>query len=1303
MNGMNGSGTRTLETGVRSAGFCNNFVSTRKYTWFSFLPVSLLFQFRSVSNSYFLMTATIMLIPGVSPISAYSAITPLCFVLFVSEVREFIEEYQKYKRDLQTNREVISRLVKTGEGKVELEETVWGSLSPGDLVVLHDRDKIPADIILVASGSDNCSYVETSNLDGETNLKSKEAPKVLESAVVVKEGMSGEKMSDYDFSALFGHKITFEAPNPDMYRFRGFMGEDSTLTVGNMMLRGCSMRNTPWAVGVCVYTGHESKSLLNSISAGVTPSKKTNVERRMNMMVLIVFCCQVLLIMGATLGYSAVNPTVSAYWYLSGLSSFSPGFTALTFFVLLNTIIPVSLWVSLEVLKFLQAFLLEQDAVMKDKERNLGCVAHSKNLNEELGQITHVFCDKTGTLTCNRMEFKGCSINGRLFSCDPEIVDASESDFFAAVAISQDKKGKKKRRKRRDLGFAGAIPIADDLLELITDSLDNNVEVESAGTDFFKCIALCHSCERVQRVSPETAKKHEKKGKKYFDKFKFWNQNIRQPAAALHEGEDEEEVVPANNLANRGISSVYPPAAAGSGRRMSLDSIDEKLSKYIYQSTSPDEAALVSSAADLGFIFHKRLPGSVQADIFGTAYVYQVLHQVAFSSERRMMSVVVRRAGDAQGLVVVYTKGADSSVIPRCCDENDDQKILIEKTQQAVELFADKGLRTLCLAKRQLSGSEWSAFEARIKKASENIDSREARVAEIDAEIEKNLVLLGCTAVEDKLQPGVQETVAAMRTAGISVTMITGDKRETAINIARSCGLVNSEHNVYTMSTQDNMYGGGNFIHLDSLAQMVGDGRADPLWGLTNEGRMKNQHPQLPVPLERKDSVWTSGISSSANAVVSSLSPLASEAKIAAIASGMSGIVPHLTPSQSWVRRHNSNKFCIVLDGAALSILLANPSQTRKLLSVMAHPQCEAAVFCRVNPKQKGLIVKSCRDRLSAGCVLAIGDGANDISMIKEAHVGVGIFGEEGWQAAGSADYAITRFKDLYRLLFVHGRLNYFRITTFIVFFMYKNFAFTFLQFWMATLSAWSGVSLLDSYCLLLFNSVFMVGPLFAAGLFDKDLSPDMDRPSKGTLFHPASLSSNGDTKWYVQVIPKLYAPGQRNELFKSKRVFLWLLLGLVHSVIMFFGVTASWAFFAAPAIQNYGFNASFTMDSQAIYTVLLMSLSGIHHLFVKEWNVIYFLCTLLFHILLYIVFVLVYNELFIQPYGYIAQATFPNWNFWFTFGIVFTTLALPISLYHVFKRLLKPGLADAIRSVRIPESKRKPPPEGAISELAGL
>jgi len=1327
---LNVVGLRTVKTGAGDIALIDNGVSTRKYTWWSFLPVSLLFQFRSVSNIYFLFTAIIMLIPNVSPVTPFSAIVPLLFVLAVSEIREFAEEWHKYKRDRQTNSTRIKKLRKTETGAVEFMDTTWACLHPGDLVLLLDRDKIPADLILTYSIANNFSYVETSNLDGETNLKTREAPSCLDNLVTRVSGKEFVAVAecmpeDCDFSKLFDHSITFEHPNPDMYRFKGTINNSTGLNINNMMLRGCSMRNTPWAIGVVIYSGHESKAMLNSASAGVTPSKKTNIEKRMNTMVLIVFICQIVLVAGATIGYAYLDSQGAfGVWYTSGLSNMSSFLQALTFFILLNTIIPVSLWVSLEVLKFLQALMIQADKAMKDPERKLSCAANSMNMNEELGQVTHVFTDKTGTLTCNRMEFKGCAIGQNLYT----LADAEDR----RDSPSSGGGGSSKPKRRRILGFAGSIPISEKLLEKIVDSISPGPEYE-----FFKGIALCHSCERVaKRAGSDMDEK--KKGRAGIDNRKSargWFSKT--PSVASVEARR-----PGTGINTAAVSAVFQDAAE-----------DRSQPQFIYQSTSPDEAALVSAAADIGFFFHKRLTGAIQVDIGKSATVYDVLHTIAFSSERRMMSVVVRERSSKgkSGAVVVYTKGADSSVIPRC-EQTSDERV-VGHTKWAIEMFAEKGLRTLCVARKEISSEQWETeFQPQIQKANNNLDTRESVMSKIDAEIEAGMTLLGCTAVEDKLQPGVHETVAALRSAGITVCMITGDKRETAINIARSCKLVNSDNNVYTMSTQDNMYGGGNFIHLHSLAQLVGDGRADPLWGMTNEGVDLDK-----VGKERKSVITGSGgsdVSSAVNVEGSSasgeataaaaaastslqrtqslpeeerpeqglsatdgaevsLSPLASAARTTAIQTGryqgvtspmnrvsgdevpennvrqvvsLSGIISNRNPNSpsanganTSIASHTSsanNKFCIVLDGAALSILLANPNQTKKLLSVMSHPQCEAAVFCRVNPKQKGLIVKSCRDRMRSGCVLAIGDGANDISMIKEAHVGIGIYGEEGWQAAGSADYAIVKFKDLYRLLFIHGRWNYMRITFFISFFVYKNFAFTFLQFWMAAYSQWTGVSVLNDICLLAFNSIFMVGPLFAAALFDKDLHPDDDRPSKKTIAHPPSVD---DDKWYVSVIPRLYHPGQSNKFFTSKRILAWLVLGLVHSVCVFYGVMGAWGFDAAVAIESSGYNASFTMMQQALYTVLLMMLVWLHASMVREWNIAYAVGVIVLHVVLYIAFTAIYDTISNDPYNYIADATFGNWDFWFMFLVTVVVCVVPVIALRRYHVLRKPTLVDII------------------------
>lgn len=113
--------------------------------------------------------------------------------------------------------------------------------------------------------------------------------------------------------------------------------------------------------------------------------------------------------------------------------------------------------------------------------------------------------------------------------------------------------------------------------------------------------------------------------------------------------------------------------------------------------------------------------------------------------------------------------------------------------------------------------------------------------------------------------------------------------------------------------------------------------------------------------------------------------------------------------------------------------------------------RCKAVICCRVSPLQKALVVKLVK-KYSNSILLAIGDGANDVSMIQAAHVGVGISGVEGLQAARSADFAISQFRFLKKLLLVHGLWAYQRLSKMIFYYFYKNVALYLTQFWVRTI-----------------------------------------------------------------------------------------------------------------------------------------------------------------------------------------------------------------------------------------------------------
>ncbi|PIO40184.1 hypothetical protein AB205_0072510, partial [Aquarana catesbeiana] len=191
--------------------------------------------------------------------------------------------------------------------------------------------------------------------------------------------------------------------------------------------------------------------------------------------------------------------------------------------------------------------------------------------------------------------------------------------------------------------------------------------------------------------------------------------------------------------------------------------------------------------------------------------------------------------------------------------------------------------------------------------------------------------------------------------------------------------------------------------------------------------------------------------------------------------------------------------------------------------------ECNSVICCRVTPKQKAMVVDLVK-KYKKAITLAIGDGANDVNMIKTAHIGVGISGQEGMQAVMSSDYSFAQFRYLQRLILVHGRWSYIRMCKFLGFFFYKNFAFTLVHFWYSFFNGFSAQTVYEDWFIALYNVLYSSLPVLLVGLMDQDVSDKL------------SLR-----------FPRLYIPGQKDLLFNYKKFFLSLFHGLVTSLIIFF------------------------------------------------------------------------------------------------------------------------------------------------------
>uniref|UniRef100_A0A3B3TMN4 Phospholipid-transporting ATPase n=1 Tax=Poecilia latipinna TaxID=48699 RepID=A0A3B3TMN4_9TELE len=656
---------------TQSTKFCDNHVSTTKYGILTFLPRFLYEQIRRAANAFFLFIALMQQIPDVSPTGRYTTLVPLIFILTVAGIKEIIEDYKRHKADNTVNKKKTTGILSDFFFFFSMSVRV----AVGDIVKVTNGQHLPADMVIVSSSEPQAMcYIETSNLDGETNLK-------------IRQGLpltAGFQTLD-DLMALSGH-LECEGPNRHLYDFTGTL--PAPLGPDQVLLRGAQLRNTQWVVGIAVYTGHDSKLMQNSTKV---PLKRSNVERVTNMQILVLFGILLVMALISSVGAAIWNRehTDEACWYLSRAGDISLNFAynLLTFIILYNNLIPISLLVTLEVVKFTQALFINWDVEMYYSETDTPAMARTSNLNEELGQVKYLFSDKTGTLTCNIMHFKKCTIAGITYGHFPDLdCDRSMEDFSNLPSNSHNS------------------------TEFDDPSLIQNIEKNHPTSplicEFLTMMAVCHT------VVPER--------------------------------EDDQ---------------------------------------IIYQASSPDEGSLVKAAKGLGFVFTARTPHSVIIDARGKEMTYELLNVLEFSSNRKRMSVVVRTPS---GKLRLYCKGADNVIFERLTEASQYKDLTIAHLEQ----FATEGLRTLCFAYVDLEEGAYQEWLKEYNRVSTELKDRTQKLEECYELLEKNLMLLGATAIEDRLQAGVPDTIATLMRAGIKIWVLTGDKQETAINIGYSCRLV---------------------------------------------------------------------------------------------------------------------------------------------------------------------------------------------------------------------------------------------------------------------------------------------------------------------------------------------------------------------------------------------------------------------------------------------------------------------------------------------------------------------------------
>ena len=1114
----------------RGHAYVSNSIRSSRYTVWDFLPKQIVFQATRLANFYFICIGIPQAIPGFSTTGNYTTILPVAFFLLLTICKEGYDDFRRHQLDKVENNDVATVLrpkdhathakangrsifgpmhavlrfismpkgPKLGSGSQgEKEEAVdedethrwmktrWQDLQVGDILKLARDDAVPADVALLhATGEDGLAYVETMALDGETSLKSRQAPPSLRRCC----NIEGIKCCKADLVA--------EDPNRNLYDFNGSVTVDEKtmpLTLNELILRGSTLRNTTLAIGMVVNTGEECKIRMN---ANHHPkAKKPRLEKYTNQVVLTLIAYVVVLSVGCSSGYLLWHSKTERHsWYLN--DAYVPFKQIIVgFLIMFNNVIPLALYISLEIVKVGQMLMISSDVEMYDEETNTPMTCNTNTILENLGQVSYVLSDKTGTLTENVMRFRGMSVAGTAW--------AHEVDQDAATeALTNHPARTSHTIHRKSLE---QVPI-----NAATDAVATRVfvhETESAAQQ------TLNECNLELQGRPSLSRRstdHRKQSQARLTTKDLLEYIRRHPDAIF-----------SCKVVNFILGLALCHTAIPEGEDGSFD----------FQASSPDEIALVRAAQDLGFLVMSRSLSSItlrRADLNGQEleHVYEILDVIEFSSKRGRMSIIVRCP---DGRIWLLCKGADSVIVPRLnqaalairkshdvrrsiqlerdlqrkseqntprnsigdllsltvprrssmdirpmprrnyldvpqYNENtsqpamtqqrsdkfafladssiSDDAIVFTRCFEHINSFATQGLRTLLFAHKDISEADYASWKELYQDAVTSLVNRQERKEIAGDLIEQGLDLLGASAIEDKLQKGVPETIDKLRRANMKIWMLTGDKRETAINIAHSARICEP---------------GSEIFILDA-----------------SKGSLEDQLDRLAVAMDVGDF-------------------------------------------------HS----VVVVDGSTLSLLETNPTLTNVFYSLIINT--DSVICCRASPAQKAGIVEAIRARTS-GLTLAVGDGANDIAMITTSHVGVGISGKEGLQAARVADFSISQFRFLQRLLLVHGRWSYVRTAKFILWTYWKEMFFYMVQALYQGYDGYTGSSLYENWSLTVLNTLFTSLCVIVPGIFEQDLDAD-------TLL----------------AVPELYVYGQRNKGLNVQKHLVWMALATVQGMLVWF------------------------------------------------------------------------------------------------------------------------------------------------------
>lgn len=1002
-----------LETSSISP-FVSNQVNSSRYTWLNLIPKSLFEQFQRSANIWFLIVSVFQLIPlELNPASSLSTVLPLCILISITLLKDAYNTYQFLSKDSITNNSLYTHW--NGYMFAELK---CKDIIVGHLLKIKEKEKSPADlIILLSSNSETTLFVDSSQTTGENNMLTK---KVVTEIQMFCNSVDIEVI----LKKLVG-RVKFEQPCSDFNSFNGKLNIDKypktiELSSENMLYRGSNFQGTDWVLGLAVYTGLDTKTYLNTDR----PKKKVSrMEKTVNYWVVYILFVLLLLVLFSSLS----SMFLSSY----NSNSFIENFILYT--VLYNNIVPISLFVVIDLVRILQVFVCNY--------RHKGeIVFNNSDINENIGQVEYILADKTGTVSSNKLKLHSCMID----FCVYERETALEN-----VITEMDELNLKEKSINNSLM---------GLRLAICKSRENRI-----FNHFLKCLTICNT------------------------------------------------VIPLNNQ---------------------------------LLGVSKDEIALVETANDLNIKLISRSARNCKIDWEGEVMCFEILAQQGFSKENKISRVLIK---DNQQKGIYYIKAGLDIAEDLLSISHEDRALLCD----TINHLKNKGLRTMVLAHREINKEELAEFELKLESARSFPVNSENRVHELFHLLEKDMILLGATGIEEVIPRETKESILSLKGAGIKIWLLSEDGENNTLLTAQKSKIFATEANVFRINKLKNQAHCIKMLRraLDHLIFHSDDESiSHVIRYLTRKSTImkidENFKDYNNGSAEKYSELSESEIILSQNPLFSRISNIESD-----------DIYKDLE------RKFNPENlnYALSIDSQSLRTALQKSDTRRLLVCLLAC--AESVAFHSLLPHDKATVAKLLKENFDfSPLTLAIGDGDADIPMMQAADVAVNLTNPSS-QAKNYCEVSISSFSLLKTLILDIGHWNYIRLARVILLFLYKNFLITVIIFSYFIIADFSAVSIFSDSLMIGFNLFNTTLPLIWIGIFD----------------------------WqYYKYETKMgkYGEGLRNLMFNTFKIVEFSILAILHGIML---ASFSIVFGKLQIVAKNGKNENFELLGTGLYVNVVL------------------------------------------------------------------------------------------------------------------